>query len=267
MILYHGTAVDPERILSEGLTPRGERGTNWPAHPSRPDCVYLTVAYALYFAIAAGKDGAPFSVVEVDMTGAEDCMVPDEDALAQAFSFGRSLADATAFYREKIHEWRKMWKWSLAAMSNCAHLGPIPPSRITRIATVDIKSADPYLINAALDPAIGIMNYRICGGNYHELTTRLFAPDRGVTIKRLRDRRSRPFLCRNRAGRKFLAFASDPETARHLAKERGLVRKPENCSVSDHDQSAEAGRLSDAGYVGLAVDEPDMFGKQRLMAL
>ena len=49
--LYHGTTTKHlDKILKQGITPRHDRPSNWDKHPSREDMVYLTNAYAIYFA-------------------------------------------------------------------------------------------------------------------------------------------------------------------------------------------------------------------------
>jgi hypothetical protein len=89
MKLYHGTA---ERhlpaILRDGLKPRGKRKGNW-SHSieSNADAIYLTNAYALYFAHSATdpKDNGDRSVVlEIDTSKLDSFwLVPDEDWLEQ----------------------------------------------------------------------------------------------------------------------------------------------------------------------------------------
>ncbi len=56
MKLYHGTSEPLARlILKEGIKPRGKRRGNWKDQPSGADRVYLTTAYALYFALVTCK--------------------------------------------------------------------------------------------------------------------------------------------------------------------------------------------------------------------
>jgi methionyl-tRNA synthetase len=68
MKLYHGTdGRNIRRILRDGIHPRKiTRKNNW-GHsvPSNPHAVYLTTAYAGYFAMLASKSGL-LGIVEVD---------------------------------------------------------------------------------------------------------------------------------------------------------------------------------------------------------
>lgn len=60
MRLYHGTTEAVARAaLAQGLAPRAltRAKGNWDKHPSNPHAVYLTTAYAGYFAACASDDG------------------------------------------------------------------------------------------------------------------------------------------------------------------------------------------------------------------
>jgi hypothetical protein len=67
MKLYHGcSANDLLSIMTNGLCPRSDKKSNWKKNPSRPDMVYLTVAYPFYFALChEGLAG----VVEIEARG------------------------------------------------------------------------------------------------------------------------------------------------------------------------------------------------------
>lgn len=190
MLLYHGTKASVARkALTEGLRPRSETGlpSHWEENkaPSNPDAIYLTVAYAGYFAHAADEDGEGWGIVEVDTDRLDASLfVPDEDFLEQATRnqevpsddpFWRDLAEATsmeertAWYRENITLFAHLWGNSLEGLGNCAYQGSIPPEAITRVTVYDPKS-NPTMTLAALDPLIIIINFRICGAKYKEIT-------------------------------------------------------------------------------------------------
>ena len=60
MLLYHGTSERVARnVLKHGLGPRDdtECAGNWEDHPSAGGMVYLTAAYAPYFAMNAANEG------------------------------------------------------------------------------------------------------------------------------------------------------------------------------------------------------------------
>ena len=83
MILYHGTTSRHlDSIREHGLLPRyDERPTRWAENPSATDRVYLTNAYAVWFAWTAAEAGEKGVVVAVDVE--EEDLVADEDYLAQ----------------------------------------------------------------------------------------------------------------------------------------------------------------------------------------
>jgi hypothetical protein len=66
MKLYHGTSLRHLKSISDkGLVPRGARPSNWKA-ASHDGSVYLSNAYALYFADQAQLDDEGLLLVEVE---------------------------------------------------------------------------------------------------------------------------------------------------------------------------------------------------------
>jgi len=200
MKLYHGTTEAIARLaLTDGLLPRGESGveTQWPDCPSREDMVYLTTAYAPYFAVCATKEvGERLGIVEIDTellyddheteNGLEDYLHPDEDFLEQATRspesgphlapFEADMHERTAFYRERLEGFQQHWTDSIQGLGNCAVLGGVPYECVTRIALVDPRKA-PHVLQIAMDPCITLMNYQICGNKYRRLTDWLFGAE------------------------------------------------------------------------------------------
>lgn len=89
MILFHGTSTAyKERILREGLRPRCETGiSNWSdIHngmvESKPNLVYLTLAYPVYFAMQATEEPHDLLILKIEID--EEELYPDEDFLAYA---------------------------------------------------------------------------------------------------------------------------------------------------------------------------------------
>jgi hypothetical protein len=199
MLLYHGTTGEVARkALVEGLRPRVQSGNpgNWKAtSESREDLVYLTVAYAGYFAGCAasaphrqaGRFDDPWGFIEVDtaLLGAvgQGFFVPDEDYLEQGTrrtpiprgSFWKGLKriktmkGRTGWFRQRLSSFSDMWDQSIEGLGNCAYFGGIPPEAITRIVVYDPKS-NPSMTIMALDPMISLINFQICGGKYRALT-------------------------------------------------------------------------------------------------
>ena len=111
MILYHGTTSRHlDSIREHGLLPRyDERPTRWDENPSATDRVYLTNAYAVWFAWTAAEAGEKGVVVAVDVE--EEDLVADEDYLAQtnwqdealAFLQDMSLEQRTLYWKNAHH--------------------------------------------------------------------------------------------------------------------------------------------------------------------
>ena len=185
MKLYHGTTEAVARLAFErGLSPRGDTGvkSTWEDNPSREDMVYLSRGYAPYFAACATKDMEKWGIVEVDTDLMEEPLLhPVEDFLEQATRDDRGdlcdtswgMQQRTEWYRDHIEQFQHCWKLSVKNLGNCAYLGQIVPSEVTRVAIYDPKS-NPSMTMMALDPMISIMNWSILGGTKYSALTDWF---------------------------------------------------------------------------------------------
>jgi hypothetical protein len=185
--LYHGTtAAIATAALRDGLLPRRASGN--PGHwchsvSSSPDRVYLTRAYAAYFAMAASEKLMDhWGIVEIDTRMLDDALlVPDEDWVEQAsrgqtlggmFSELDAISDMvkrTAWIRDHMGLFGHLWDQSVKMLGNAAFEGEIEPAAITRVAIFEPDS-NPMIVQAALDPSISILNYQIIGSKYRALT-------------------------------------------------------------------------------------------------
>ena len=193
MRLFHGTSEKHlEDILENGLRPRGAGDGVWEDFPSRPDLVYLTDAYAGYFAAAGAEDGEKWVVLEIDPDYLDhEDFLPDEDFIEQAHRgakkadlpewFGDDLKERHRYIWENLESWSHAWKDSLEHMGNVAYAGEIPPEAIVRYGVFDPKSAS-GLAGAMLDPSVSIMNYRFVGAKYKAMT-RWFVGDDVLPIE------------------------------------------------------------------------------------
>lgn len=193
--LYHGTSETvAQRALKAGLLPRSahRNGSNWThSVESNPDTIYLSDAYAPYFAVAASdipKDGTDefeeggveAAVIQIDVSKLDHFkLVPDEDVLEQS---GRrydnvkgKMKQRTRWYRTRLKQYRgtEAWLASLEAMGTCGHIGPIPVEAISRVAYWDLRNA-PRFTFANMDAMICLANYRFVGDKYKNLTNQLF---------------------------------------------------------------------------------------------
>jgi hypothetical protein len=191
MKLYHGTSERAARLaLQHGLLPRDESGveSNWEDNPSGEGYVYLTAAYASYFALSACEEGERCAIIEIDtdlLPCEDDYLVPDEDFLEQATRGqelpeewgvnGASMEARTKWFRENLYRFGHVWKQSVEGLGNCAHEGAIPPEAITRVVYFDFAKNGLALM--AVDPCITLLNYRLCGNKYRALTKWFFGDE------------------------------------------------------------------------------------------
>lgn len=175
--LYHGTGSKAlETILSGGLKPRGRKKGNWESFPSRSDMVYLTTAYAPYFAINSSKKGEKALILEVDVSKLEDSkLYPDEDFIAQVLAVqeDRPLDEVHEEVRKDLEGYQHCLSDSLGGLGNCSYKGVIFPSAISRYVLLDcVQRKD--LGMTCLDPCISLMNYKFCGSRYRSIISWLF---------------------------------------------------------------------------------------------
>lgn len=176
MKIYHGTSETIARLaVNEGLKPRALTGnSNWKSTvESNEYAVYLTTAYAGYFAMATGSER--LGIVEIETDLLEQCLlVPDEDFLEQA-SRGqkveglraKTMEGRTRWFRKNLLRFGHLWQPSVNGLGNCAYLSPIPPEAITRIAVIDAKHP---LLMYHVDPMIMLLNYMIMGPKYRAIS-------------------------------------------------------------------------------------------------
>lgn len=177
MKLYHGTSSRHlDSILGDGIKPRGRKKGNWKEFPSRKDMVYLTNAYAPFFAIQGCTGGEKALVVEIDLAKIDmSKLYPDEDFIAQAIAqkTGQGIEDVHDEIRDSLEDYQHHVKESLDHLGNCSHKGKIPSAAISRYCLIDCKKRSD-LSMMSLDPCISLMNYRFCGDKYRSIISWLF---------------------------------------------------------------------------------------------
>jgi len=184
MKLYHGTTeVVARQALEKGVLPRAESGvsTVWPDCPSRSDMVYLSRAYAPYFAACAAEPGAKWGIIEVETDLMEETLLhPDEDFLEQATRgrgdlapLGLDMHQRTGWFRTKLEDFQHHWEQSIEHLGNCAYAGAIAPAEITRVVIYD-PTSNPFFSVMAVDPHITLMNYKFLGGSKYKALTDWF---------------------------------------------------------------------------------------------
>lgn len=179
--LYHGTSLSAwEGILRAGqMVPRGEAAGNW-SHTvqSHEAVIYLTTAYAAYFAACATQEGGVGVVLEIDTEMLEpDALCCDEDAYA-LLDLKRQHADKDVpalveMAKQSLPSGITYAAASLCLMGNCGYQQAIPLSAVRRVVQID-WAANLELAHTALEPVISPQNYRFFGTAYRRLTQWLF---------------------------------------------------------------------------------------------
>ena len=188
--LYHGCAkVTAEQVLQQGLLPRKvtKNKGNW-KHTvnSNTSMVYLTTAYAPYFAFCALTNlSDPAAIIEIDLDSLDsNNLFPDEDFVEQvnrtasaevlrAYKLtpliNKTMKQRTQWIRTNIHRWKHAWQQSMNSMGNLCHKGPIPVTSITKVVSFALND-NAQAAQMALDPMISLANFKFCGKHYEALT-------------------------------------------------------------------------------------------------
>lgn len=184
MLLVHGTSSKHlDSILKNGLVPRQEKESCWEECPSHPNRVYLSKAYAFYFAHNFLKGDEDALLIEVDVDRKN--LFPDEDFLGQITdneTFGlapqTTLIQRTLWLRDRLDLFERPKRLEYADMSlekigNASHDGPIPVSRIRRMALIPGKECI-GIVFKEFDPTISVLNYAILGKQHSMFQESLF---------------------------------------------------------------------------------------------
>lgn len=179
MILYHGTSTQHlDAILRYGLQSRraSQRPSNWIGQvESKPDFVYLTDAYLVYFAMnpALGHDAANTDILIFQFEVPESELYPDEDFIAWSMSRGghpRPLRQLTAVIDPA--DYQHHWRESLEHNGTACTLG-VPPEKLLGYRVIDRKN---YRVLMAIggDSAPIPLNYLFMGPLYRQCIEALF---------------------------------------------------------------------------------------------
>ncbi len=191
-LLAHGTrATALPDIAKVGLRPRGGKGTNNWQHTvgSNPKAVYLTSAYALYFAQSAAEIDGDLALIEVNARLVEGRLVADEDAVEQVMRErsdqepdhvrNGDLKRRTLYYRSRAHQYAYME--SLKALGTCAHMGTIPVAALGRVVIVPEAVNMRLIMEVGIDPMIHVRGFAVLGAHY-EVTQRWLFGDESTLV-------------------------------------------------------------------------------------
>lgn len=161
--LYHGTnPTNLKSILKSGFKDRVASGkSNWADDiKSKEGFVYLTNAYPFFYAMSCSR-GKVGSVIKVEVDTKD--LYPDEDFLAQALHYERD-----EIKNIDIVKYKHSADLSLQYLGNvCIRAEKI--KKILGHREFNVGEAIRYS-----DPSITIMNYKIMGEYYRNLTDEWF---------------------------------------------------------------------------------------------
>lgn len=133
--------------------------------------VYLTTAYAPYFAFSKATERNAAVIVEVATSRLDPAFLyPDEDYVAQCLAHqqGRPLEEVHQDVRRNIADYQHHMLDSLHGLGNVAYRATVPTFAITRYAVIPYRLQSP-LFWIALDPCISPLNYKFCGSKYRSI--------------------------------------------------------------------------------------------------
>ena len=179
LILYHGTSLTNfQKIKKQGIKPRGNKKSNWQGIGlSRPDLVYLTNCYAIYYAMAANKNKKtniknPGIILKIQVDPKKIKLYLDEEFIYHILKYNQAdnKQMAEELYQtinpKNLNKLIKnsfyklpTWQDSLNYMGtvSCDY---IPKENIISYAEISVKDS------LFCDPTINPLNYKIMAGEY-----------------------------------------------------------------------------------------------------
>ncbi len=159
--LYHGTSEENARkIMSIGF--RAGMPANWPIK-SKPHLVYLSSAYAPFYAMRAAK-GDRLALIKVRVS--ERALYPEDDFI-MCF-LGKANYTQAELDQVNIQKFKHLWPQSLKFMGNAA-------AQPEHIKIVGVRYFDGKNLLMRCDPVVSPINFLVMGDYYKELTEWIFS--------------------------------------------------------------------------------------------
>jgi len=163
MMLFHGTTEEnAKRIMKEGFKP--DKKCNWELK-SKPGFVYLSLAYAPFYANEANGESRNRALIKVEVK--ESALYPDEDYLMH------TQADLN---RLDLENYKGFWEKSLEYLGNVS----AKPEDITIIGCRIFDSTN---LLAVCDPGITPINYMLMGEYYRKLTEWIYEGNNPIDFR------------------------------------------------------------------------------------
>lgn len=165
MILYHGTSkFNADKIIKNGFT--SDKKYNWHVK-SKEGFVYLSLAYAPFYAMAAKNKSKTGALIQVYVS--EDRLYPDEDFIMYALG-------APSYTQEQLDEldlenYKSSYKDSLKYLGNAC-------AKSIDIIITGVQYFDMEKLIMVCDPSISPINYKFMGEYYQKLTEWIYTGGR-----------------------------------------------------------------------------------------
>jgi hypothetical protein len=190
IILYHGTSTQfLPNILEEGLLPRKKTkvASHWEGDvESKPDLVYLTTAYPVFFAIQAVNE--PHKPVVLQVSVPINKLYPDEDFLAKMLSIQEDHALPLRQYNPLVNPKKnKHLAQDCLRYNGIVAVDKVLPKQIKAHVVLDL---DWRLMHIGGDSMPIPMNYKILGKFYGNCTAALFSGGIDVAMDIVMQRRA-----------------------------------------------------------------------------
>lgn len=170
MILYHGTSkFNADKIIKNGFIP--DKKYNWHVK-SKEGFVYLSLAYAPFYAMSAKSRGKMGALIQVYVS--EDQLYPDEDFVMHALgspSYTQEQLDTL-----DLEKYKSSYKESLRYLGNAC-------AKPVDITIMGVQYFDMKKLILVCDPSISPLNYFIMGDYYRKLTSWIYAGNQPETFK------------------------------------------------------------------------------------
>lgn len=176
MILYHGTSTEHlDDILKNGLQPRLITGqkSNWEGGiQSKPDFVYLSDAYPVYFASSALSDETCHPVV-LKVEVQPEALFPDEDFVAYQLTRKNDSEWQNTIAKVDPADYQHLWKESLRLNGNVC-TPAVPPASILEHRVLPMPDYASLLLKIGADSQPTPINFAFKGHYYRDCTAAIF---------------------------------------------------------------------------------------------
>lgn len=169
LTLFHGTTANNAKSIVENGFETGTK-SNWKVK-SKPNFVYLSSAYAPFYAMAAGGDKLALIKCKVSSKN----IYPEDDFLMIAL--GKNVYSQEELDEVDFEKYKYLANQSLRFMGNVA-------AKPEDVRVIGMREFSGRMLVMVCDPVISPMNFKIMGGYYKRLSEHIFKTGEFKTFDR-----------------------------------------------------------------------------------